>query len=344
MFRRLPFALSLLVSATLLGAPAQILADEPTVVFINGVELGAKPTEIGNQLYFPGDELAKAMGASLSPAGNGGYTLNGLALRTPPMVINGKPFLTLESAAKTLGGSVLRDPVRHMITVTCQAQSPNGIAYYDKNYKTPEQQATAERDQNLKDAGLGSDVYLASKRAELQAMYPKTVAVLDRVPEPTDFKMPAHPWVNPDGADPYTMPDGTPPKQAPAVASVQPNGYLSRMCENGTYKVSISDVKISEALKGISPDLVAPPGSKYVVVTLSEENQTRGQQPTAWFALRDANGTQYVGDYSLSQFSRGALRTRETSTGYIIFQVPSGAQPSALEVLCNPPLSVSLVL
>ena len=338
----------MMLAASLLGITSPSQAEEPFQVFINGVQLAVQPTAHEDQLYYPGDELAKALGASFQATPNG-YTLNGFPIKPPPLMSGGRAFLTLNSAVKALGGSILRDPVRHQITVTCGGPSgPGGIPYYSADYKTPEQQAEEEREQNLRDAGLASSgVWLSKKRAELTAMYPKTVSVLDRVPQPLDFAMPSHPWSSPNGADPYVMPDGTPKSGGPtstAMAPSRPAGYLSRTCENGVYRVSVTDAKISEALRGISPDFVAAPGTKYVVITLTEENQSKAPQPTAWFALRDAGGNQYVADYSLSQFPRGQLRARETSTGFIIFQIPSASQPSTLEVLCTPPLVLSLTM
>ena len=338
--------LSAAVCLSLWGNPPAARADdpEPIPVFINGVQFGGSPALVGEQIYYPAEELARAMGASLQ-AGPNGYTLNGIPAKIPPLLIQGKPYMSVMSAAQTVGAAVVKDPVRKMISVTCNMQSvPGGIPYYAADYRTPQQQAQDEHEANLNATNSPGDVWLGRKRAEMEKLYPKTIKVLDRVPEPIDFKLPEHPWSSANPLDPYTMPDGT-PKPPPMSASVGPPAtYNSRMCENGIYRVSVSDVKISEALKGISPDLVAPAGSKYVVIFLTEENQSKGHMPTAWFALRDANGNQFVGDYGLSQFSRADLRSRESSQGFVIFQIPVGSAPSALEVLCSPPLSLSLVL
>lgn len=316
-----------------------VWADEPTV-FVNGVQLTVPTTVFAEQTYYPAEELAKSLGASFVLNGSS-YTLNSTPLVAPPLVLGGKSYITLDSAVKTLGGQLTRDPVRGRIDVVCQTgTAAGGIPYYSKDYKTPEQrkEEALQREEHLGTADI--QTWSRHNKDKLQAMYPTQNPVLNRVPElPSDFHMPAHP--NLVAEDENTTPDGRPLAHNPDPRD-QVAPFLARACENGQYRILVSDAKLSEALRGISPDLVAPAGTKYLVVQVTEENISKAALPTAWFGVRDTQGAQYVADFTLSQFNRSPLRPGEITRGYLIFELPVSSQPVSLEVLCTPILSVNL--
>jgi hypothetical protein len=322
------------------SAPALAEGDAMTV-FVNGIQLTVPITVFAEQSYYPAEELARALGASFSQNA-AGYCLNGTPVAVPPLVLGNKAFFTLDQAVKALGAQMTRDPVRGRVDVVCQTQtSVGGIPFYSKEYRTPEQLADEERRkaENLSTSNLGS--WIRDNNGKFKDMMPKQTPLLDRVYEfPSDLKVPSHPWLKEED-DSNLMNDGR-PVASHSDHAAGPPPFMARTCQNDLYRVLVSDAKLTESLPGISPGLVAPSGTKYLVVQLTQENISKTSLPSAWFGVRDLAGNQFLADYSLSQFNRSPLRGGEATRGYVIFQLPAASQPTTLEILCTPTLSVIL--
>ena len=315
-------------------------------LFVNGVKVDIPHVASGPQTYYPLEELAKAMGVLYSAEG---FLLNGQPLRVSPLMLDGKPWTTAEAACKTVGAVIVRDPVRRMVSITCHISTPAGLAYYKEDYKTPEQIQREERRKMLENAGSPGDALTEEKWKEWGKMYPTTNKALDRtVRPPVELNIPAHPSMSEED-NAIRVPDGSPDQPsnhhlANHNSQHDPGGFLAKIADNGIYRITVTNVRVAEALKGLGEGVRPQPGHKFVVVYLTEENISKQEQKTAWFALRDQAGNSYAANHGLSQFSQAPLRSREITTGYVIVEIPLGAQPSALELLCNPPLSVSLLL
>ncbi len=329
------------MAVALLTLPALASGDAMTV-FVNGIQLSVAPTQFAEQTYYPADELATALGASFSQ-NSAGYCLNGTPVAIPPLVLGTKAYLTLDQAVKALGAQMTKDPVRGRVDVVCQAQtSGGGIPFYSKDYRTPEHQAeeTRRKNEHLSTSDLAP--WLRDNKEKFHEMEPKQNPVLSGVYElPADLRVPSHPWLKEED-DSILTNDGRPVAANPNQAPPGPPPFMARACQNDLYRILVSDAKLTERLPGINPDLVAPSGTKYLVVQVTEENMSKVQQPCAWFGVRDAAGNQFLADYGLSQFNRSPLRAGESTRGYVIFQLPSASQPTTLEVLSTPMLSVIL--
>lgn len=329
---------ALLLFVLLLLAP---LAAKETELFINGVKADAVPvTDLGT-VYYPVAPIATALG--VKAAFNGSYvSFNGQQLNTPPLVIKGEPYLALDVIASTLGATVERDPVRGLVHLRGAALSNTpGIPTYTADYKTPEQEEREKRNQMYKNAGIPGEIMLEEKEEELKKQFPKTVKALDRNKPDITPNWPSHPWISSGGDDP--VPDGSanspPENTGPKYASA---GFAHRSGDNGTYKLTVTDVKIAEALRGMNPPQVPKPGYRFIVVFVTQENLTKARVSPVWFAVRDVAGNLYPAEEAISQFSMGTLNTRETTSGYVVAQIPQQAVPVAVELICSPAVSVGL--
>jgi len=316
------------------------LAAKETELFINGVKAEAVPvTDLGTT-YYPVGPIATALGAKLGF--NGSYvSLNGQQLNTPPLVIKGEPYLSLDVIATTLGASVERDPVRGIVHLRGAAMTNTpGIPTYTADYKTPEQEEREKRNQMYKNAGIPGEIMIEEKEEELKKQFPKTVKALDRNKPDITPNWPSHPWISSGGDDP--VPDGSANAPAPTAPKYASAGFAHRTGDNGTYKLTVTDVKIAEALRGVNPPQMPKPGHRFIVVFVTQENLTKNRVAPVWFGVRDVAGNLYPAEEAISQFSLATLNTRETTSGYVVCQIPEQAVPVAVELICSPAVSVGL--
>jgi hypothetical protein len=345
----------LLGGAVLAVAPPRAWAEknhERLTVFVNGVKFEPEPVHASEKdptEYYRLDLLARAMGVPFQMSTYGAI-LNGKNLLAPPVMIEGRAYQTLDVAVKTVGGTVVRDPVRKVIQVTCKGVNTGGFAYYAADYKTPEEQAEADANKKYTAEGHPDMARLQKQHREQMKAYDKLPSALR--PDTPDFDLPSAPLPdinsNNGGATMPTVPD---PNQhsdyrRPAMASMTPPPramvYASRSADNRVFKLTVRDVKLAEVLKGVDPPAQPNPGSKFVIVYLTEENLTKSYQTPGWFVIHDMTGASYSPDPNLSEFSLEVLHPHEVTSGFIVCQIPIATLPVAIEVLGNPPLSMSL--
>ena len=324
-------------------------------VFVNGVKYPDIPMQVAAQTVYPLDTLSKALGVSFSMTANGAL-LNGLPLKSPPLLVGGRAYTTLDVATRTVGGTMVTDPVRAVVQITCNAKPGGGFAYYDANYKTPAQQELDEADRKAAAEGhpmkASSDKTYAKAMKENEDKMPSSLKTnlpdidLPETPLPSmsptsnSLELPKAPSTDPNS---YMLKETKPNLAVNGVsAPIQLNYYQIRTSENGTFKLTVRDVKIAEVLKGLDPPAEPSPGNKFIIIYITEENLTKGYQSPAWFAIHDATGASYDPDRNLSEFSLASMRGHESTVGFLVCQMPVAALPSSIEVLCNPSISLSL--
>jgi hypothetical protein len=332
-----------LLAALLFAAP--LLADEPPEsaawsVYVNGVQNGVNTLRHNGHDWFDAQQLAAALGAQLN-VGESGFYVNGQQLQQPVVLIGSLPFTTAEAMAKTLSATVQRDPVKRAAYFQLAKNNPEAIPYYSADYVTPAEQNRRQRAQDLSlspgDQMLEEwDEHMAEEWRKKHPWMPYVPRGADYTQlryDSKEFKGPVSDEEMLANTNTYRQPK----------AEHRPTGYLSRSANNGVFSVTLTDVKLAEALKGLKPPLMPEPGNKFLVVHLRLENVSKSTQRPGWFAMRDQNGTAFLANNLYSQFSQGELRSRQSTSGYLIFEIPMAAQPTSLEAQVTPALNLSLI-
>jgi len=309
-------------------------------VYVNGVRSGANSVNVRGQDWFEAEQLVTALGLHFQSTDSGAFA-NGQPI-TPIVRTNGVVFCSAEAVAKAANAVMQKDPVRASLFFQMTNNNPGGIPYYSADYVPP------------------AEEYKRQRRAEL-GMSPGEVALEDwdeKMGKAWQEKHPNNNLYVPRSSDyieqvtdsTKNMPRLMTEEELLAKSSykgqkptAQPDGYASRTADNGTFRVTLNDVKIAEALKGMQPPLYPQGGNKFVVVKLSLQNVSKKSQRPGWFAVRDQAGQPYQANQYYSQFSQGEMRTNETNNGFLIFEVPMSVSPVAVEVLVSPALSLSLL-
>lgn len=308
-------------------------------VYVNGVRSGANSVNVSGVEWFEAQMLVTALGMRMQTSQQGIF-INGQQL-TPVIAVGQTVFTTPEAVAKATGATLQRDPVRTSLFFQLAPPNTAGIPYYSADYITPAEEYKRQRRAEM--AMSPGDVMLEEWDEKMAAEWKVKHPFTPYVPRSPDFK-----------ELPYDstreMPRLMTQEEVEGGATlkgekptIQSSGYLQRTADNGIFKVTINDVKMAEALKGMKPPLMPQPGNKFLVVNLRLENVSKTRQRAGWFNVRDANGTPYSANTIYSQFSQGEMQTRETTNGYLIFELPMAAQPVALEALVSPALSLSLI-
>ena len=333
------FAVGLLLTAAPLSADDEEAKTKGWSVYVNGVRSGANSVNVSGQEWFDAQQLVSALGFKLQ-ASQQGVFINGQQL-TPVIAVGSVVFTTPEAVAKTTGATVQRDPVRTSLFFQLSNNNPPGIPYYSADYVTAAEEYKRQRRADL--SMSPGDVMLEDWDTKMEAEFKAKHPYYQYVPRSPDYKQlpfdSAHEM--PRLMTQEEVEQGATLKGQKPVA--QPTGYLTRTANNGVFSVTLSDVKLAEALKGMKPPLLPQPGNKFLVVNLRLENVSKTKQRAGWFNVRDQNGTPYAANTIYSQFSQGEMQTRETTNGYLIFEIPMAAQPVALEALVTPALSLSLL-
>jgi len=337
----------LVLGLSLMGAFSwpSLADEEPQIktvgwsVYVNGVRSSANSLQYSGQDWFEVDQLVAALGMRLQTSQQGVF-VNGQPIK-PVVSVGEVVYTTPDAVAQAIGATVQKDPVRTSLFFQLSNNNPAGIPYYSADYITPEEEYKRQRRADL--AMAPGDAMLEEWDEKMAAEWKAKHPFTPYVPRAADYK-----------ELPY---DST--REMPRLMSkeellksptfkgekptAQPTGYLTRSADNGVFKVTISDVKMAEALKGLKPPLMPQPGYKFLVVNLRLENVSKNRQRAGWFNVRDQNGTPYAANSLYSQFSQGEMQTREITQGYLIFELPVSAQPVALEALVTPALSLSLI-
>lgn len=308
-------------------------------VYVNGVRSGANSLQLSGVEWFDAQQLVSALGYRLQVLPQGCF-INGQPLPQPVITVGGMPYTTPEAVAKAVGASVQRDPVRTSVFYQLSASNPAGIPYYSADYVTPEEEYKRQRRKDLSMAP--GDVMLEEWDAKMAEEWKRKHPHLTYVPRAPDYAQIQF--------DPNEMPrmmtqeelenPVTYREQRPVA---QPTGYLERTANNGVFAITITDVKLAEALKGMKPPLLPEPGKKFLVVHLTFENVSKVRQRPGWFNMRDQNGLAYPANSLYSKFPQGEMQTREKSVGFLIFEIPVQAQPTSLEAMVTPALNLSLI-
>ena len=308
-------------------------------VYVNGVRSGANSVTVSGQEWFDAQQLISALGMKMQASAQGVF-INGQALK-PVLAVGQVVFTTPEAVARATGATVERDPVRTSLFFQLANNNPAGIPYYSADYITPDEEYKRQRraDLSMSPGDVILEDWDEKMAAEWKLKHPHTPYV-PRAPDYKEIPLDSTREM-PRLMTQEELEKGVTLKGAKPVA--QPTGYLTRVADNGVFKVTLSDVKLAEALKGMKPPLLPQPGNKFLVVNLRLENVSKTKQRAGWFNVRDQNGTPYPANTFYSQFSQGEMQTRETTNGYLIFEIPMAAQPVALEALVSPALSLSLI-
>jgi hypothetical protein len=309
-------------------------------VYVNGVKTGANSIQVNGVDWFEAQQLVTAIGMSFQANETGAYA-NGQPI-VPIIRANGVVFTSAEAVAKAAGAVVQKDPVRSSLFYQMAAANPEGIPYYSKDYVPP------------------AEEYKRQRRAEL-GMSPGQVMLEDWDDKMAKAWQEKHPNNNlyvPRSTD-YIEGGTDSTKEMPRLMSeeelladstyrgqkpsAQPSGYMTRTADNGTFRVTLNDVKLAEALKGMQPPLFPQAGNKFLVVKLSLQNVTKKRQRPGWFAVRGQDGIPYPANQYYSQFSQGEMAPNETNVGFLIFEIPMSVSPVGLDVLVSPALGLSLL-
>ncbi|MBN9419133.1 hypothetical protein ABS71_09895 [bacterium SCN 62-11] len=338
----LALGLSLFSSASLVGADD----DENKVktlgwsVYVNGVKASANSVNVNGVDWFEAQQLVTAIGMSFQANETGAYA-NGQPI-VPIIRANGVVFTTPEAVGKAAGATVQKDPVRASIFYQTAASNPGQIPYYSADYVPPAEEYKRQRRADL---GMSpGDVMLEDWDEKMgKAWAEKHPNNNLYVPRSPDFVEGTH-----DSSKnmPHLMTEeellaGTSYKGQKPTA--QPTGYATRTADNGTFRVTLNDVKLAEALKGMQPPLFPQAGNKFLVVKLSLQNVTKKRQRPGWFAVRGQDGSPYPANQYYSQFSQGEMAPNETNVGFLIFEIPMSVSPVGLDVLVSPALGLSLL-
>jgi hypothetical protein len=335
----LGLALSTLLATPLLAEDDPAAITKGWSVFVNGVRSGANSVSVSGQEWFEADQLVSALGMKMQTSAQGVF-INGQALQ-PVISVGQVVFTTPEAVAKATGATVERDPVRTSLFFQLANNNPPGIPYYSADYITPAEEYKRQRRADL--AMSPGDVMLEDWDEKMAAEWKLKHPHTPYVPRSPDYK---EMHLDSSREMPRLMSQEELEKSVTFKGDkpvAQPTGYLTRAADNGVFKVTIHDVKLAEALKGMKPPLLPQPGNKFLVVNLRLENVSKTRQRAGWFNVRDHNGAAYPANTFYSQFSQGDMQTRETTQGYLIFEIPMAAQPVALEALVTPALSLSLI-
>lgn len=336
----LPLALALAVSP--LGADeAEAPQTSAWSVYVNGLQNGVNAIHYKGMDWFDAQQLAAALGCQLR-VGEQGFYINGQPMQPPVVLIGNVPFTTAEAMAKTVSATLDRDPVRHTASFQLAKHNDGGIPYYSADYVTPEEEYKRQRAQDM--SLSAGDLMLEEWDKQMAEEWHKRHPWMPYVPRAADFrqlpfdsKEMRGPLTDEEIADTSNMYRSSTKPQAAA------NGYLSRTANNGVFSMTVQDVKLAEALKGMKPPLMPQPGNKFLVVRLRLENVSKQAQRPGWFAMRDQNGTPFPANSLYSQFSQSVIGSKQGTSGYLIFEIPLSAQPVALELQVSPPLSLSLI-
>lgn len=308
-------------------------------LYANGVRHGVNSTLVSGQLWFDAIQMAAALGVSLQGTPQGWF-INGQPLPGPVVVFGGIPYSTPEVLARTVGASVQRDPVRSSLFFQVSNNNPAGIPYYSKDYIPPAEELRRKRQQDLSMAP--GDVMLEEWDQKMAEEWNRKHPWRPYVPRAADYTQ-----IQFDQSEmPRIMSEeelrGGVTYKAKEIEH-RPSAYMTRSANNGVFQLTLTDAKIAEALKGMKPPLLPQPGFKFVVLNVTLENVSKAQQVPGWYNVRDQNGNPFPANSLYSTLSQGSLRTRETVSGYLIFEIPVASQPIALEALVSPALSLSLI-
>lgn len=308
-------------------------------VYVNGVRSSANSVNVSGVEWFEAQMLVAALGMRMQTSQQGVF-VNGQPL-TPVIAVGQTVFTTPEGLARATGATLQRDPVRTALFFQLAPPNTAGIPYYSADYITPAEEYKRQRraELNMSPGDVMLEEWDEKMAAEWKAKHPFTPYV-PRSPDykelPFDSRREMPRLMTQEELEGGATLKGEKP-------TVAPSNYLQRSADNGVFKVTIKDVKMAEALKGMQPPLMPKPGNKFLVVNLLLENVSKSKQRAGWFNVRDANGTPYPANSIYSQFSQGEMQVRETTNGYLIFELPMAAQPVALEALVSPALSLSLI-
>lgn len=332
--------LSLTLGLTPLAAEDEEIKTQAWSLYCNGVRHGVNGTRVGGQDWFDAIQMAAGLGFRLQ-AGAQGWFVNGQPMQQPVITIAGVPYTTPEAMARTVGAVVQKDPVRTSLMFQVANSNPAGIPYYSADYISPAEERRRQRRADL--AMSPGEVMLEEFDEKMAAEWNKKHPWNPYVPRASDYTE-----INFDNKEmPRILTQEELEKSVTYNAKPQvehrPSGYLTRSANNGVFQIILKDAKIAEALKGMTPPLMPQPGYKFVVLNLTLENVSKTNQHPGWFNVRDQNGTPYPASTIYSQFGQGNMRSRETTTGYLIFEVPMASQPIALELTVTPALSLSLI-
>ncbi|MBX3167646.1 MAG: hypothetical protein KF760_09545 [Candidatus Eremiobacteraeota bacterium] len=309
-------------------------------VYVNGVKSAANSVNVNGMDWFEAQQLVTAIGMSFQSNESGAYA-NGQPI-IPIIRANGVVFTTPEAVAKAAGAVVQKDPVRASIFYQMAASNPGGIPYYSADYIPPAEEYKRQRRADL---GMSpGDAMLEDWDEKMgkawQEKHPNNNLYVPRSPDFVESL--------PDSSK--EMPRLLSEEELLAGASykgqkptAQPSGYMTRSADNGTFRVTLNDVKLAEALKGMQPPLYPRAGNKFCVVKLSLQNVTKKRQRPGWFAVRGQDGSPYPANQYYSQFSQGEMAPNETNVGFLIFEIPMSVSPVGLDVLVSPALGLSLL-
>lgn len=328
-------------------AATPLLADQPEPpqtaaysVYVNGVQNGVNSLRHNGQDWFDAQQLAGALGVHLK-VGDSGFYINGQPLQQPVILIGNLPFTTAEAMAKTISATLQRDPVRRTAYFQLSKNNPEAIPYYAADYVTPEEQNRRQRaqDLSLSPGDQMLEEWDEKMAAEWRAKHP-FMPYVPRGADYTQIRFDSKEFKGPMTDEEMLNNTNTYRQARPEH---RPTGYMSRSANNGVFSITLTDVKLAEALKGLKPPLMPQPGNKFLVVHLKLENVSKTTQRPGWFSMRDQNGTPFPANNLYSQFSQGELRSKQANSGYLIFEIPMSAQPTALEAQVSPPLNLSLI-
>ncbi len=339
----LALGLSLLSSASLVRADDDEEGKVKTLgwsVYVNGVKSAANSINVNGIDWFEAQQLVTAIGMSYQANGSGAFA-NGQPI-VPIIKANGVVFTTPEAVAKAAGAVVQKDPVRASIFYQMAASNPGGIPYYSADYVTPAEEYKRQRRADM--SMSPGDVMLEDwddKMARAWAeKHPNNNLYVPRSPDFVDGVADSSKNMPHLMTEEELLKGSSYKGQKPTA---QPNGYMTRSADNGTFRVTLNDVKLAEALKGMQPPLYPQAGNKFLVVKLSLQNVTKKRQRPGWFAVRGQDGVPYPANQYYSQFSQGEMAPNETNVGLLIFEIPMSVSPVGLDVLVSPALGLSLL-
>lgn len=344
MNRNRKFLIGLALGLFLLAPPGIAEGDENQVeasawaVYVNGSRNTVNSLTANGQDWFDAQQLAAALGHRLQHQ-SGTLYVNGQLLQQPIVLLAGNPYTTAEAMARTLGATVQRDSARKIVYLNLAQDNNGGLPYYSADYITPEEQHKRQRATSLATSDGNRELEEFDERAarEWETRYkhiPYTPMASTLQTPMLDTKEAHH------GG---TIEDWYNQMDQPGRPHAKPTNYVTRQADNGVFRMILTDAKVAEVLKGMQPPLYPQPGHKFVVLNLSLENVSKQEQRPGWFNVRDQNGTPYPANSLYSKLPQSVMRSREVSTGFLIFEIPMSAQPVALEATVTPALSLSLI-
>ena len=316
------------------------LKAEAWSVLANGASHQVNAYTVKSRNWFDAEDLAAALGYRLQVSTQGFY-VQGQPLRQPIVMVGSRPFTTAEAMAQTLSAKVDRDSVRKVASFQLASGQVEGIPYYSADYVTPAERAHQQRvADHPEDPGQVMleewDEQMAEEWNRKHPFNPY-VRVASDIKDLKYDKGELPRIMTKEEVEDQTAFRRTDKPYAPAT------NYLARSASNGVFRVTVTDVKLAEALKGMQPPLLPDAGNKFLVVHLRVENISKKGQHGFFFQMRDQNGTPFQANDLYSKLPHADMRVNETYTGYLIFEIPMAAQPVALEAQVSPALSMSLI-